>query len=202
METEQSPLDQSRIIEAGLKACARMHFCIAQILKYSPPPDPAGRPFALVNHWEVAEAIEALCHAQATAFGCLFDDGRRPAWEKPAKRDYRLQRVAMVREKCGDLDIPNLRNKGIRNALAHFDERLLDLLIDSPDAQTVEHLSWSHRAAVPEQFVLIGVYFYDIDELYMFDEVLRLRGLQQELEQVFGAFGYQVRAPNPKPPLA
>ena len=117
METEQSPLDQTRIIEAGLSACARMHFCIAQILKYSPPPDPTGRPFALVSHWEVAEAIEALCHAQATAFGCLFDDGRRPAWEKPVKKDYRLRRVAMVGEKCGDLDIPNLRNKGIRMPL-------------------------------------------------------------------------------------
>ena len=55
---------------------------------------------------------------------------------------------------------------------------------------------------MPEQFVLIGVYFYDIDKLYMFNEVLSLRGLQSELEQVFGAFGYQVGAPNPEPPLA
>jgi hypothetical protein len=189
-----SAVDHSQIIQVGIKALARADWLINVVLSHNP--STPSNPFrGIISESAVIEAIEGICASQALAFACLFDTGNRST-ESNRMKNLRLERVASIRARMPALKLTELVNRGPRNALAHLDERLLKAQLREPDGGWVTDLAFSHRdllsvGADAEQRML-RVYFYDIDSCFILGEVLRLRALRAEIDQVLGALGLQL----------
>lgn len=203
MNDFERELRHGQLIEIGMKSLAEVDHAIGTILKFKKD-FPKGTLY-IANNYQIAEAIERLCSSQARAFGCLFDDGKRHG-EPELLKKLRLERVKRVKDRCKEIPVTNLANKGVRNALAHFDERFLKSVSLTPKASTISWLAASNRGVfTPDEvdgvIVYLGIYFFDSDELCLFDEVLHLEGLRREIEQIVSAFNYKID-PRSRPDLA
>jgi hypothetical protein len=179
-------IDQTLIIETGLSALANIVESVEAIDQLLPDDcRSSGPPFSIISNGEIPTRIEDICSFQALAFGCLFDKGHRHT-ESAAFKNHRLKRVAEVQQRCGANEIPELRNRGVRNALAHFDERMLKALAASPNCGLVQDLAVSHREAIAFEptTILVRFYCYDIDTLFLFNETLHLQPLKGEAQKV------------------
>lgn len=187
-------VDQSAIIRAGIRAIQSMDFLIGQILSFRPDiSDQPGPPFCMVSDPIIPESIEALCHAQALAYSCLFDDGNRSS-ESSHFRKLRMARVEEFRKLLAGVNISNLRNRGFRNAVAHFDERFLKLLDKYPKPNILQDMGLSHKAAFnigenPEE-KMIRVVCFDENKIYLFGECIHIGDLRREGEEIIGALGF------------
>lgn len=188
-------LDQSGIIDAGVYALSALDYAIGNILKFQPQGDEASSRMGLVSESRIAEAIEAVCNQQARAYGCLFDNGNRNT-ESNRLRNLRLERVGIVRDQCKGMSLTYLSNRGIRNALAHYDERYLKLIAVDDNWFRVEWLAFGSKAAIVlddgRRAIMTGVYFYEEDELHMLGEVLKLVPLRLEIEEALNALGFEL----------
>lgn len=179
-------IDQTLIIETGLSALANIVESVEAIDRLLPEDSRMpGPPFAIISNGEIPSQIEDICSYQALAFGCLFDRGNRHT-ESATLKNHRLRRVDEVHQRCGPIEIPQLRNRGVRNALAHFDERMLKALAASPNCALIQDIAVSHRDAIlfEPTTILIRFYCYDIDTLFLFNETLRLHPIKKEAQQV------------------
>ncbi|WP_156410519.1 hypothetical protein [Bosea sp. Root381] len=196
-------VDQTAIIEVGIKAIQAMDYLIGKILDLRPPiSDQVGPPYLLISNPTLPEAVEALCHYQALAYSCLFDDGARPASEGTHFKKLRLARVAEFRRRCPQVEINHLRNRGFRNAIAHFDERYLKLLEQQPNDPRFQDLALSHRSAINigpgSESRLIRVICYDENRVYLFGESINIVELRAEGEAIIRALGYEFDRNIPK----
>lgn len=188
-------IDQTTIIQAGIKALAEVDFGLNVIMKHKPGDEITGPPYTIISQPEISESLQRICSSQAVAYSCLFDDGRRHS-ESPRLANLRLERVRQVRDLCKGIDLTEMRSRGVRNALAHFDERYLKAIVEhGTKGGWLQDLALSHKAAVdlgPDaEQRMIRVYIYDEDILYAFGETLRLKRLRQEIDAVIARLGYE-----------
>jgi hypothetical protein len=189
-------VDQTAIIQAGIAALAQVDFNINVVITHRPEANVTGPPYTIISQPEIAEALQRICSNQAVAYSCLFDDSRRPS-EAPRLANLRLERVGEIRNRCKGIDVTEMRSRGVRNALAHFDERYLKAIVDHGDkGGWLQDLALSHKAAfnlgADGEQRMIRVYVYDEDALYLFGEVLRLRRLRAEIDEVVARLGYAI----------
>lgn len=180
-------VDQSPIIRSGLDALQEIASRVYEVHSLDPK---VAEGLAIISNPEIPTHVKAICHLQAHAYACLFDNGHRKT-ESPRTTTLRIERVDAVLKTCDGIDIPELRNRGMRNAMAHFDERYLREAIAKPKAAVVQDLAFSHVDAISFQGegMLIRVYYYDIDTVFLFNEKLRLGALKLEAERVLARFG-------------
>jgi hypothetical protein len=197
-------VDQRPIIESGIAALAAVRDNIDQVFARRPEPRPPGQG-SLISNAEMIQSLEQICISQAHAFACLFDDGRR-ATEAPRLEKMRRERVSQVRAHCEGIDITELRNRGVRNALAHFDERYLKAIVDHGDkGGWIQDLALSHMKMfnLGEDGTqrMIRVYIFENDTLYLFGEELHLTNLRRASDEALGrllkACNLQIKAPEP-----
>lgn len=189
-------IDQTQIVLAGVNALAAVDYHINVVMRHRPGPEITGPPYTIINQPEIAEALQRICVSQAVAYACLLDDGRR-ASEAPRLSKLRLERVAQVRERCKGVDVAEMRRRGVRNALAHFDERYLKAIVEhGHEGGWLQDIALSHRAAFDmgtnAEQRMIRVYVYDEDVLYLFGETLRLLRLREEVDAVLACLGYEL----------
>jgi hypothetical protein len=193
-------LDQSLIIEEGRIALQTIYRDVRQLREVC---DPAALPpgqGVMVSDGVIPALLERICHMQALAYGCLFDNGKRSS-EAPQMRLLRLERVAWVKEKYGDVQLPELRNRDARNAIAHFDEYCLAMLDRFPDFGYLKDFAYSHRELINYEDGrdirehCIRVYFIDIDEMYIFGKTIKPAALAREARMVLQAIGANIEGP-------
>ncbi|MCZ8087630.1 MAG: hypothetical protein O9257_09910 [Brevundimonas sp.] len=197
-------VDQTPITQAGINALAVVDFNLNLVMSHRPGAEITGPPYAIVSQREIAEALQRICSSQAVAYACLFDDGHR-ASEAPRLRNLRLERVRQIRDRCKGVDLTEMRRRGVRNALAHFDERYLKALVDhGGKGGWLQDLALSHKAAIdigPDaEQRMIRVYVYNEDVLYLFGETLRLKRLRGEIDAILARLGYEIDQSNRPPP--
>jgi len=190
------PPDQTAIIQAGINALAEVDFNINVVMRHRPSAEITGPPYLVISQPEIAEALQNICSSQAVAYACLFDDGRR-ASEAPRFTNLRLERVGQVRDHCKGIALTEMRSRGVRNALAHFDERYLKAIVDHGEkGGWLQDIALSHKAAInlgaDAEQRMIRVYIYDEDILYVFGEMLRLKRLREEIDAVVTRLGYEI----------
>ena len=189
-------IDQAAIVQAGINALAEVDFNLNAVMRHRPGADVTGPPYAIISQPEIAEALQRICASQAVAYACLFDDGRR-ASEAPRFTNLRLERVGQIRDRCKGIDLTEMRSRGVRNALAHFDERYLKAIVDhGGKGGWLQDLALSHKAAFdlgPDaEQRMIRVYIYDEDVLYLLGETLRLQRLREEIDAALARLGYAI----------
>lgn len=173
---------QGQIIKAGLDQLQLMVSAIDAILSLRPAEaDTEGPPYVIVNNAQIHQALINLCTAQATAYACLFDDGTRKT-ESPRHNKMRLARVSEIKNICSAVSVDQLRRRGVRNALAHFDERLLKQLDRKTNAPWFQDLGLSHKDIFSpiDEGKMIRVYLFREDKLIMLGEELSLIPLREE----------------------
>jgi len=94
-----------------------------------------------------------------------------------------------------------MRSRGVRNALAHFDERYLKAISEhGAKGGWLQDLALSHKAAfdmgADGEQRMIRVYIYDEDVLYLFGETLRLKKLRAEIDEIAVRLGFQFDLKN------
>ncbi|NIJ06545.1 hypothetical protein FHS31_000127 [Sphingomonas vulcanisoli] len=188
-------VDQRQIIDAGVTALITLRNDVQALRQIRPiEADTEGPPYLLISNPIIPACVERICSSQAQAFNCLFDLGRQRASESSRMHALRLERVNAVRRHCSDIDITNLTQRGVRNALAHFDERLLKALLN-PDNKGgwMQDLAASHRAAFdlgPDaEQRMVRAYFYHEDVVYVLGETLRPFAMDTEAALVLARFG-------------
>lgn len=84
-----------------------------------------------ILHADIPSILSDLCYQAGLASTILFNDAtKRGPKETPAAYDLRVARTAYVRALCDErgFDPRSLRDREVRNALTHIDERLGDIL--------------------------------------------------------------------------
>lgn len=113
-------IDQTLIIEEGLGALGVICHEVAELrtlCDFSKAPD--GENSALIiSNAKMGSLLETICHNQALAYSCLFDNGAKRFKESPTLFKLRVERVKGVRGLCGDISMTELSNKGVRNSRA------------------------------------------------------------------------------------
>ncbi|WP_132907213.1 hypothetical protein [Sphingomonas sp. BK235] len=196
MKMLHQPIDQSRIVEDGFDALVELDTAINEVLAHKP--DLKGHKFGMHGENVIRDALQTICNMQARAYGCLFDEGSRGPTESKANKDARLERVRKVKAALGNEDLPNLRDRGIRNALAHYDEYYLNELRSKPKNFELKWLGVSSkgmftRAEDDVKTIYVGVYFYAEDEFHLFNRMIKLIPMQTELRGVVTKAGYVIK---------
>ncbi|MES3092734.1 hypothetical protein QTN93_03165 [Sphingomonas aerolata] len=186
-------VDQTQIVELGLQALVEIVGLVDKLKRFRPEAaNSAGPPYAILTGGHVTDIIKEVCVAQGVAFNILFDRGRRSG-ESPTEKEWRLKRIDDVGTKTAGLILPELANKGPRNALAHIDERYLKALLHNPDAPKVQDIAVSHWQAFSFEVkpILIRYYCFHSDTVAIFDERLHPTKLQIEADAVLERFNMQ-----------
>ena len=182
---------QAPIIRAGVDALSNVIACIDAVWAHRPAKGP-GPPYYIVSEAAVAIALQRLCVDQAQAYACLFDRGTRSS-ESRRMADARMARVQMVRQRCEGIDLSELANRGVRNALSHFDERYLKALMEYRDGPWLQDIALSHWATISlseaDRARLIRVYVFEDDSLHLFGERLNLGPLRRTCEAAIERLG-------------
>lgn len=150
-----------------------------------------------ISDANVPIAHENIAQDQSLAYGCLFNQGPKTSSETIREAKLCIERVQSFRARCKGVPIVQLRNRGIRNALAHFEERYLKAIIESHGKQIsgLENLAISHESSFvfrPDNHVIkIKVYIYETDTFYLFNEKLELSPLRKGIEEIVAALGME-----------
>lgn len=186
-------VDQTEIIEEGLSNIGEIIYLVDK-LRGMIPEVPEGKR-ATISNPELPRTIYDICDRQAMAYSCLFDDAKTRMKEPPPQRRLRHDRVRLVKDTCGNAEFPNLANKGVRNALVHWDDFMLDAIMRGVARPSLTDLAFSHRDGFgfdASRLLLIRVYFAETDVIHLFDHELHVGALKAEAQLVLDRFGYEV----------
>lgn len=195
----RAPLDQRHIVQFGIQAAADCLAEIRTVWQLTRRHDPDRQRGWMMPDPEIKRTIAAVCATQSTAYSCLFDNGRRST-ENERYRQMRLARVEGIRQLCRGLDLSEISKRGIRNALAHFDERFLKAIVEHPNGGWVSGLAMGYR----DQFRngpegdqrLINVYVIETDDAHLFGETLNLGRLDAQIRAVLKRLGVDYELPT------
>ncbi len=199
-----SDKNRELIIEIGIKALSFIIGDINSVWKLGHKSQNEVEKFGdsqygyLISDVIISDSLSRIASNQALAFGCLFNAGKRSPSETAQEADLRLARINYVKKYLNGLPITQLRNRGVRNALAHYDERFLRAIIEANGRpiSRLERLGISHLNVV--QFagnayqIRSNVYSYYDDTFYLLSEKLQLEPLQREILAIAKVLGLKL----------
>ena len=101
-----------------------------------------------------------------------------------------MERVAYVANRCQNISIPNLKNRKVRNALAHLDEYLVEELAASQTGWFIDIAVRSRaefKAPNNLQINYCRSYIISEDRLLHFGHEVRLEDLKTEAKNVLSS---------------
>ncbi|MFC6792697.1 hypothetical protein ACFQE0_25955 [Methylobacterium komagatae] len=143
----------------------------------------------------ISDALLRIAFNQALAYGCLFNDADKSPSESKSAAELRLDRVREFGRKLSGVTATQLRKRGVRNALAHYDERFSKAVVEAngQPISIMKGLGISHLNAVVSEakhFLRLNVYSFYEDTFYLFNETLKLEPLHTEIVTIVKTLNY------------